>query len=304
VYGGTVHIASTTTLKARAYKSGWNPSGIASGIYEITGTVSTPTFSPSPGTYTSAQDVGIGCSTSGATIHYTTNGMDPTESSPVYGGTVHIASTTTLKARAYKSGWNPSGIASGIYEITGTVSTPTFSPSPGTYTIAQDVGIGCSTSGATIHYTTNGMDPTESSPVYGGTVHIASTTTLKARAYKSGWNPSLVASVLYTITTGVEENPLDKKATDFHLDQNYPNPFNPETRIRFELPKIGRVNLAVYDIRGNLIRTLVDSERNTGVYEVIWDGKNNAEEKVFSGIYIFRMSAAGHMLIRKMSFVK
>jgi len=97
-------------------------------------TVSTPTFSPSPGTYTSAQDVSISCSTSSATIYYTTNGTEPTESSPVYSSSVHIASTTTLKARAYKSGWNPSVIASGVYEITCTVSTSSSPADGGTTT--------------------------------------------------------------------------------------------------------------------------------------------------------------------------
>ena len=80
--------------------------------------VATPTFSPSPGTYTTAQDVTISCTTSGATIHYTTNGTDPTDSSPVYSSAIHISSTTTLKARAYRNGWNPSDVASGTYTIT------------------------------------------------------------------------------------------------------------------------------------------------------------------------------------------
>jgi len=79
--------------------------------------VATPTFSPSPGTYDAAQDVTISCATPDAVIHYTTNGNDPTESDPTYSDPIHIASTTTLKARAYKSGWNPSDIASGIYTI-------------------------------------------------------------------------------------------------------------------------------------------------------------------------------------------
>lgn len=161
--------------------------------------VATPMFSPAPGKYTTAQDVIISCSTSGATIHYTANGQDPTESDISYRRPIHISSTTTLKARAYKSGWNPSNVAIGTYTITGIVATPTYNPPPGTYTTAQDVTISCSTSGATIHYTTNGQDPTESDPSYSSPIHIASTTTLKARAYKSGLDPSSVATGMYTI---------------------------------------------------------------------------------------------------------
>jgi uncharacterized protein (TIGR02145 family) len=198
-YSSPVSIASTTTLKARAYKTGWNPSDVDSGVYTITGTVATPTFSPSPETYASAVNVAISCSTSGAIIRYTTNGMDPNESDSTYSSPVSIASTTTLKARAYKTGWNPSDVDSGTYTIVGTVATPTFSPSPGIYPTAQTITVSCSTSGATIHYTTNGMDPNESDSTYSSPVSIASTTTLKARAYKIGWNTSDVDSGTYTI---------------------------------------------------------------------------------------------------------
>ena len=167
--------------------------------FTITDTVATPTFDPSPGTYTTPQDVTISCSTAEATIHYTTNGSDPTESDPVYSNPVHIATTTELRAKAYKSGWTESDVAKGIYTITGTVATPIFDPSPGTYTTPQDVTISCSTAEATIHYTTNGSDPTESDPVYSNPMHIATTTELRAKAYKSGWTESDVASATYTI---------------------------------------------------------------------------------------------------------
>jgi len=79
--------------------------------------VATPTFNPPEGTYTSAQNVAITCATSGATIRYTTNGIDPTESDPIYSTPILISTMTTLKARAYKTGWTPSDVKSGIYEI-------------------------------------------------------------------------------------------------------------------------------------------------------------------------------------------
>ena len=198
-YTSPVSISSTKTLKAKAWKHHWFPSGVKSANYTITGTVATPTFSPDGGTYTSPVDVTISCGASGATIHYTTNGVDPAESDPVYTSPINISTTTTLKAKAWKSGWNPSGVRSETYTITGTVSTPTFSPGGGTYTSPVDVTISCSTSGATIHYTTNGGTPTESDPVYTGPINISTTTTLKAKAWKSGWNPSAVETETYSI---------------------------------------------------------------------------------------------------------
>jgi len=80
-------------------------------------TVATPTFNPAAGTYTSAQNVTISCSTPGATIRYTTNGTDPTESSAVYSTPINVAATTTIKARAYLSGWAPSSISTAFYTI-------------------------------------------------------------------------------------------------------------------------------------------------------------------------------------------
>ena len=102
-----------------AYKTGWNDSGVKSAAYVITGTVATPTFSPDGGTYTSAQNVAIATSTSGATIRYTTDGTTPTSTiGTIYSAPVAIAGDTTLKAVAYKTGWNDSGVKSAGYVIT------------------------------------------------------------------------------------------------------------------------------------------------------------------------------------------
>ena len=103
-YTVPVNIASTATLKAKATKEGWTDSQIASASYTINitpDTVATPTFSPPGGTYTSAQNVTISCSTPGATIYYSTDGSSP---STRYTRPVRIASTATLEAFAIKSG--------------------------------------------------------------------------------------------------------------------------------------------------------------------------------------------------------
>lgn len=163
--------------------------------------VATPTFTPPGGTYNSTQAVSMSCSTPGATIKYTTNGSTPTSSSPQYQNPVTISATTTLKARAFRSGWYDSEIASAVYNIdsTPTVATPTFNPPGGSYSSPQSVTISCSTSGATIRYTTDGSNPTSSSPTYSNPISITSSTTIKAKAFKSGWNDSQVESASYNI---------------------------------------------------------------------------------------------------------
>ncbi|MFC1573061.1 FlgD immunoglobulin-like domain containing protein [Candidatus Eisenbacteria bacterium] len=78
-----------------------------------------------------------------------------------------------------------------------------------------------------------------------------------------------------------------------HLFQNQPNPFSPETRISFDLPQAGPVELAIYGVSGRLIRTLVSEERAAGPHSVRWDGQDDAGQKVPGGVYFYNMSAPG-----------
>ena len=161
-------------------------------------TVSTPTFIPPGGTYTQAQNVSISCSTPGAQIRYTMDGSEPTSASALYTSPIYVGTSVTLKAKGYLTGWTPSATAVATYNITmQTVATPTFSPPAGAYANPQSVTIACATAGATIYYTTNGADPTESSQVYVTPVNVSDNLTLKARAYKSNMNPSSVATASY-----------------------------------------------------------------------------------------------------------
>ena len=80
-------------------------------------TVTTPVISPAGGTYTAAVDVTVATATAGATIYYTTDGSIPDTNSQVYGGTIPIGADATVRARAYKAGFNPSGVASTVYDI-------------------------------------------------------------------------------------------------------------------------------------------------------------------------------------------
>lgn len=101
------------------------------------GIVGTPAFTPAAGSYGSAQAVTIICATSGATIHYTTNGSTPTAGSAVYSGPVTMGASGTLKAIARKTGLTDSAVASATYTIAGGSSTPTTSVA-----VAGSCGIG------------------------------------------------------------------------------------------------------------------------------------------------------------------
>ncbi|MBR6160190.1 MAG: chitobiase/beta-hexosaminidase C-terminal domain-containing protein [Lachnospiraceae bacterium] len=90
-------------------------------------------------------------------------------------------------------------------------ATPTFTPVAGTYTEAQNVTISCTTTGATIHYTTDGSDPTSSRTVYKSPITVSETTTIRAIAVKDGMTDSQVAEATYTI----EEPPTEYRTVTF-----------------------------------------------------------------------------------------
>ncbi|MEK7651473.1 MAG: choice-of-anchor D domain-containing protein [Patescibacteria group bacterium] len=98
-------------------------------------------------------------------------------------------------------------------------------------------------------------------------------------------------------TTGVQNNPETPK--DFSLSQNYPNPFNPSTTIEFSLPKSSLVNLTIYNMLGQEVKTLINRELNEGIHQVIW----NAE--VPSGTYFYRLTTNnGFVVAKKMILMK
>ena len=181
--------------------------------------VATPTFDPEEGTYTAAQNVTITCETEGATIHYTTDGTEPTAESPVYSEAIAVGETMTIKVIAMKEDMTNSAIASATYTINiPQVATPTFDPAQGEYTEAQNVTITCETEGAAIYYTTDGTEPTAESPVYSEAIAVGETMTIKAIAMKEGMANSAIASATYTInipvpvegTTFVKVNAADQ----------------------------------------------------------------------------------------------
>lgn len=90
----------------------------------------------------------------------------------------------------------------------------------------------------------------------------------------------------------------------FSLAQNYPNPFNPTTTITYSIAKKGRVNLTIYNLLGQKIKTLVESEMNPGHYKSNWNGKNESGKRVSSGIYIYTLKSNRIQQSRKLIMMK
>jgi len=102
-----------------------------------------------------------------------------------------------------------------------------------------------------------------------------------------------------TVTTTAKALP-----EEFTLNPNYPNPFNPQTNISFALPIDSRVSLKIYNLSGQLVKTLLDNNLSAGTYTVTWDGTNSSEERVASGIYFYKLTAGNYSQTRKMCLVK
>ena len=180
-----------------------------SGVIECNGTVvvdpdfvSTPSFSPFGGTFASAQSVSISSATSGASIYYTTNGTDPACGvGTQYSSPISVSTGTTVKAIACMSGMGDSNIAQASYVISmSTVANPVLLPAAGTYASATSVAMSSGTSGATIYYRTDGVNPAcGSGTVYSSAVTFSSSTTFKSIACKSGMADSSVITSVYKI---------------------------------------------------------------------------------------------------------
>ncbi|MFQ5570998.1 MAG: PQQ-binding-like beta-propeller repeat protein [Rhodothermales bacterium] len=91
---------------------------------------------------------------------------------------------------------------------------------------------------------------------------------------------------------------------EYVLEQNYPNPFNPETVIRYGLNRRSRVELDIYNVLGQRVRTLVAAEQPGGRYEVVWDGRDDGGRAVASGLYIYQLRADAFTTSRKMLLLR
>jgi flagellar hook assembly protein FlgD len=90
----------------------------------------------------------------------------------------------------------------------------------------------------------------------------------------------------------------------YNLAQNFPNPFNPSTSIRLDMKERGVVTLKIYNVAGELVRTLVNGVKDAGAYSLAWDGRNDSGSNVASGIYFYQMETKGFSETKKMVLLR
>lgn len=92
--------------------------------------------------------------------------------------------------------------------------------------------------------------------------------------------------------------------TNFSVSQNYPNPFNPSTTIDYSVPAISNVQINIYDASGRLIRSLLNDTENAGGHSVSWNGKDNSNKTVASGVYFYQVEIGNFVQAKKMLLLK
>lgn len=111
--------------------------------------------------------------------------------------------------------------------------------------------------------------------------------------------PGRVNDVSITDIKNTQNNP-----TEFKLEQNYPNPFNPSTTIRYSLKKSSNVKFNIYNLLGQKVRTLKNSYQNAGEYSLKWNGKDDDDNMVSSGVYIYMFQAGEFNMQKKMVLIR
>jgi len=92
--------------------------------------------------------------------------------------------------------------------------------------------------------------------------------------------------------------------TDFDLGQNYPNPFNPTTTIEFKLAETANVSIKVFNVLGQLVRTLVSGTLPPGLHRVSWDARDNSGTSVVTGLYLYRMETGSFTSVKTLVLMK
>ena len=93
-------------------------------------------------------------------------------------------------------------------------------------------------------------------------------------------------------------------ALRFAVDPNRPNPFNPATEIRITAPRRGQLSVRIFDLRGRLVRTLLDEEVEAGELRVKWLGDDADGRQVSSGVYFYVVEGFGERAVHKMALVQ
>ena len=220
-YSGPITISSDVLLKAQAFKNNANPSSVASAWFAKTSTFdfslgNSGNVSVAAGASVSNTITATLASGSTQALSFTVSGLPSGASGSFSSTTCNPSCSTVLSITTSSS--TPAGnfpvtvtsTGGGVTRTTvftlnvaaavvSTVVPPTITPNGGSFTNSVSVALATASSGASIYYTTDGSSPTQSSKLYTGAMTLTASTVVKAKAFKSGYNPSAEASASFTL---------------------------------------------------------------------------------------------------------
>ncbi|MFH2050773.1 MAG: T9SS type A sorting domain-containing protein [bacterium] len=159
-----------------------------------------------------------------------------------------------------------------------------------------DILIGDEASLAVYHW----VDAATGWELIGGSVDTASNA-----IYAPITQPGVYAAFTFNIITDVEDDEHSEVLPyRFELSQNYPNPFNPVTTIEYSLPERSHVIIDIYNVLGQIVRTLINETKSAGSYRTEWNGSDDAGRVVSTGVYVYRFSAGDVVQTKKMVLMK
>jgi len=182
------------------------------------------------------------------------------------------------------------------------VGTPTVDLDAGEYYGPQTVHFDSAILGATYYYTVDGSVPDETSLVYADSMVVEESLTLNLYAVKENMSDSELTTVTYTIIPLSNEEV--SSITQTRLFANYPNPFNPETTISFDMKEAGKVEINIYNVKGQQVKTVVNKDMKRGHHEIVWNGKDDNNKSVASGVYFYKMQTKSYTAFQKAILLK
>jgi len=270
----------------------------------IVGTYPT-VFPPYPnldsGSYEDSIPVELFCNTPHAIIHYTTDGSYPNLGSPIYSGSFEIRKDTTLRMFARKGGWTSSPRVQYNYDITGEIAGLQISPPSGSYQDSVSVTVSCATNWVTIRYTLDGSDPDENSNIMRVPFVLGNSAHFKARGFRDGWQPTPVSEAFYIFPSEVTEEFPSANA----FMGLYPNPFSSYISAQIAVAREDTpVYLRVYNLKGQLVKTITQTILDRGNQILKWDGRDETNAHCGNGIYILNITIGKESYVCRAALVR
>ena len=109
-------------------------------------------------------------------------------------------------------------------------------------------------------------------------------------------------AIMNNITTSTDDGSLGPESYTLH--QNYPNPFNPVTTISYDIPEDALVNVTIYNMGGEVVKTLINQVQTSGYKSIQWNATNTVGQAVSAGLYLYRIHAGDFIMSKKMVLLK